>query len=552
MLGLMQEWPLLCHKILDHAGIQHAHREVVSRSIDGPIVRTTYAEIRQRALKLAQRLERDGYRQGDRIATLAWNTARHIEAWYGIMGMGAIYHTLNPRLFPEQIAWIMNHAEDKALFVDLTFLPLVERIAPAVPSLRQVILLTDAAHMPQTTLPNAIAYEEWLAEADGDFRWKEFHENTAAGMCYTSGTTGEPKGVVYSHRSNVLHAMMACMPDAMGISSRDVVLPVVPMFHANAWGLAQSGPMIGAKLVMPGARMDGASLYELLDTEKVSFTAAVPTVWLMLLQHLEETGKKLPYLKKVVIGGAACPRIMTRKFEQNYDVEVVHAWGMTEMSPLGTLGTLKPECEGIKGEALLDLKAKQGHAPFGVEMKVTDDNDRVLPWDGKTFGRLKVRGPAVARAYYGGVGAEQFDDDGWFDTGDVAHIDASGYMQITDRAKDVIKSGGEWISTIDLENLAVGHPEVAEAAVIGVRHSKWDERPLLVVVRKPGAEPAKADILGFMEGKVAKWWLPDDVAFVDEIPHTATGKIQKIALRKQFGDYRLPTDSGLLQEGETL
>ncbi|MEP9397113.1 long-chain-fatty-acid--CoA ligase [Mesorhizobium sp. KR2-14] len=542
MLGLMQEWPLLCHKILDHAGIQHPHREVVSRSVEGPIVRTTYAEVRLRALKLAQRLERDGFRPGDRIATLAWNTARHIEAWYGIMGMGAVYHTLNPRLFPEQIAWIMNHAEDKALFVDLTFLPLVEKIAASVPSLRRVIVLTDAAHMPPTSLPNAVAYEEWLAEADGDFRWREFDENTAAGMCYTSGTTGEPKGVLYSHRSNVIHAMMAAMPDAMGISSRDVILPVVPMFHANAWGLAQTGPMIGAKLVMPGPRMDGASIYELLDTEKVTFTAAVPTVWLMLLQHLEETGKKLPYLKKVVIGGAACPRAMTRKFEQTFGVEVIHAWGMTEMSPLGSLATLKPECAGLEGEELLDLKAKQGHAPFGVEMKVTDDNNRDLPWDGKTFGRLKVRGPAVARAYYGGAGAEQFDEEGWFDTGDVAHIDANGYMQITDRAKDVIKSGGEWISTIELENLAVGHPDVAEAAVIGVRHEKWDERPLLVVVRKPGKEPAKADILGFMEGKVAKWWLPDDIAFVEEIPHTATGKIQKTVLRRQFGEYRLPSD----------
>jgi fatty-acyl-CoA synthase len=553
MLGLMQEWPLLCHKILDHAGIQHPHREVVSRSIEGPVVRTTYAELRIRALKVAQRLERDGYRSGDRIATLAWNTARHMEAWYGIMGIGAVYHTLNPRLFPEQIVWIMNHAEDKALFVDLTFLPLVEKIAALVPTLGQVIVMTDAAHLPPTSLPNVVAYEEWLAEADGDFRWKALDENEAAGMCYTSGTTGEPKGVVYSHRSNVLHAMMAAMPDAMGISSRDVVMPVVPMFHANAWGLAQSSPMVGAKMVMPGGRMDGASVYELLDTEKVSFTAAVPTVWLMLLQHLEETGKKLPYLKKVVIGGSACPRAMTKKFQENYDVEVIHAWGMTEMSPLGSLCTMKPENAALEGGARLDIGEKQGHAPFGVEMIVADDNNRPQPWDGKTFGRLKVRGPAVARAYYGGAGNEQFGAEGWFDTGDVAHIDPNGYMQITDRAKDVIKSGGEWISTIELENLAVGHPDVAEAAVIGVRHSRWDERPLLVVVRKPGKEAAKADILGFMEGKVAKWWLPDDVAFVEEIPHTATGKIQKTTLRKQFSDYRLPTDhAGLLPDKETL
>ena len=542
MLGLMQDWPLLCHKILDHAAIQHGGREIVSRSVEGPITRSTWREVRARALKVAQLLEREGYRKGDRIATLAWNTARHLEAWYGIMGIGAVYHTLNPRLFPDQIAWIMNHAEDRAVFVDLTFVPIVEKIAESVKSLGKVIVLTDEANMPKTSLTNAVAYETWLAGADGDFEWRSFDENTAAGMCYTSGTTGDPKGVLYSHRSNVLHAMMACQPDAMGISSRDTILPVVPMFHANAWGLAQSGPMIGAKLVMPGGRMDGAAIYELLDTEKVSFTAAVPTVWLMLLQNLEETGKALPYLKKVVIGGSACPRAMAQKFQENYDVEVIHAWGMTEMSPLGTLGTIKPDYAHLEGEKRLDVKEKQGFAPFGVEMKVTDDENNPRPWDGKTFGRLKVRGPSVARAYYGGAGQDQFDEEGWFDTGDVAHIDQFGYMQITDRAKDVIKSGGEWISTIDLENLAVGHPDVAEAAVIGVPHSKWDERPLLVVVRKSGREPAKTDILGFMEGKVAKWWMPDDVAFVDEIPHTATGKIQKTTLRDQFRDYRLPTD----------
>ena len=541
MLGLMQEWPLVCHKLLDHAALQHGRREVVSRSVEGPVVRTTYADIRHRALRIAQKLEREGYRSGERIATMAWNTGRHLESWYGIMGMGGVYHTLNPRLFPDQIAWIMNHAEDRALFVDLTFVPIVEKIAAKVPSLRQVIVLTDAAHMPQTALPNAVAFEEWLADADGDFRWREMDEHAAAGMCYTSGTTGDPKGVLYSHRSNVLHAMIAALPDAMGISSRDVVLPVVPMFHANAWGLAQSSPMIGAKLVMPGARLDGASIYELLDTEKVSFTAAVPTVWLMLLQYLEETGNKLPHLKKVVIGGSACPRAMTEKFQDDYGVEVIHAWGMTEMSPLGTLGTMKPETAGLTGDAKLDVQEKQGYTPFGVEMKVTDDENRELPWDGKTFGRLKVRGPAVASGYYGGAGTEQFDADGWFDTGDVAHIDENGYMEITDRAKDVIKSGGEWISTIALENLAVGHPDVAEAAAIGIAHPKWDERPLLIVVPRAGKSPSKDDLIGFMEGKIAKWWLPDDVVLVAEIPHTATGKIQKTALRETFKDYRLPT-----------
>ncbi|MDN2582174.1 3-(methylthio)propionyl-CoA ligase [Aquibium sp. ELW1220] len=541
MLGLMQQWPLLNHKIIDSAARQHGAREIVSRSVEGPIVRTTYGEARTRALKVAQRLARDGFKRGERIGTLAWNSARHLEAWYGIMGMGGVYHTLNPRLFPEQIAWIMNHAEDRALFVDLTFMPLVEKIAPLVKSLEKVIVLTDAAHMPESKLPNVVAYEDWIAEADGDFAWLAMDENEACGMCYTSGTTGDPKGVVYSHRSNVLHAMIACMPDAMGISSRDVILPVVPMFHANAWGLAQSAPMIGAKLVMPGGKMDGASIYELLDTEKVTFSAAVPTVWLMLLQHLEQNGLSLPHLNKVVIGGSACPRAITEKFEKNYGVQVIHAWGMTEMSPLGTLATIKPEYADLEGDALFDIKQTQGYAPFGVEMKVTDDENNERPWDGKTFGRLKVRGPAVASSYYGGAGAEQFDAEGWFDTGDVAHINPNGYMQITDRAKDVIKSGGEWISTIDLENLAVGHPDVAEAAVIGVAHPKWDERPLLVIVRKPGKEPTREAILGFMEGKIAKWWMPDDVVFVAEIPHTATGKIQKTTLRDQFRGYRLPT-----------
>jgi fatty-acyl-CoA synthase len=541
MLGLMQQWPLLNYKIIDSAARQHGRREIVSRSVEGPIVRTTYGEVRQRALKVAQRLARDGFNRGDRIGTLAWNTARHLESWYGIMGMGGVYHTLNPRLFPEQIAWIMNHAEDRCLFVDLTFMPLVEKIAPLVKSLEKVIVFTDAAHMPQSALPNVVSFEEWLSEADGDFAWVEMDENEACGMCYTSGTTGDPKGVVYSHRSNVLHAMIASMPDSMGISARDVILPVVPMFHANAWGLAQSAPMIGAKLVMPGGRMDGASIYELLDTEKVTFSAAVPTVWLMLLQHLEQNGLALPHLNKVVIGGSACPRAITEKFEKIYGVQVIHAWGMTEMSPLGTLGTIKPEYADLEDDALFDIKQMQGYAPFGVEMKVTNDENRELPWDGKTFGRLKVRGPAIASAYYGGAGKEQFDAEGWFDTGDVAHINSNGYMQITDRAKDVIKSGGEWISTIDLENLAVGHPDVAEAAVIGVAHPKWDERPLLVIVRKPGREPSKEAILAFMEGKIAKWWMPDDVVFVSEIPHTATGKIQKTTLRDQFRGYTLPT-----------
>ncbi|MEP0509790.1 MAG: fatty-acid--CoA ligase [Aurantimonas coralicida] len=541
MQGLMQQWPLLCSKVIDHAATYHPLREVVSRSVEGPMHRTNYREVRARAMKLAQRLDREGIKLGDRVATLAWNTWRHLECWYGIVGIGAIYHTLNPRLFPEQIAWIMNDAEDRIIFADVTFMPILEAIAPNVPSLEKIVVLTDAANMPETKLANVVAYEEWLAEADGDFAWKEFDENTAAGMCYTSGTTGNPKGVLYSHRSNLLHSMIAQQPDAMGLSSRDRVLPIVPLFHANGWGLAFSCPMAGAAMIMPGARMDGASVYEILTAEKVTFSAAVPTVWLMLLQHLEKVGGELPDLKKVVIGGSACPRAVTQKFQEVYGVQVIHAWGMTEMSPLGSLCTIKPEYQDLTGDALLDIEEKQGHPPFAVEMKVTDDENVERPWDGKTFGRLKVRGPAVASSYYKGTGAEAFDEDGWFDTGDVAHMDQHGYMQITDRAKDVIKSGGEWISTIDLENLAVGHPDVAEAAVVGLAHPKWDERPLMVIVRKEGRNVSREDILAYLEGKIAKWWMPDDVAFVDEIPHTATGKIQKMTLRDQFRDYRLPT-----------
>jgi fatty-acyl-CoA synthase len=540
MLGLMQDWPLLCHRIIDHAAIQHGERPVVTRSVEGPIHTTNYAEIRARALKLAQRLEKDGVKLGDRVATLAWNTWRHLEAWYGIIGIGAIYHTVNPRLFPEQIAWIVNHAEDRMMLTDLTFVPLLEKIADKLPSIQRYVILTDAAHMPKTTLKNAVPYEEWIDEVDGDFEWKSFDENTACGMCYTSGTTGNPKGVLYSHRSNVLHAFIAALPDAKGINARDVVLPVVPLFHANCWSLAFSTPMTGASLVLPGPKLDGESIYELLDKYKVTFTAGVPTVWLMLLQHLEKTGNKLPHLKRIVIGGSAAPRAMTKKFQDIYGVDVVHAWGMTEMSPLGSLCTMKPEYAGLTGEAKLDIQEKAGHPPFGVEMKITDDAGKRLPWDGKTFGRLKVRGPAVAKAYYKNPD-NILDEEGFFDTGDVATIDKYGYMQITDRAKDVIKSGGEWISSIDLENLAVGHPKVAEAAVIGIRHPKWDERPLLVIVLKKGETATKEDILGFMQGKIAKWWMPDDVAFVNEIPHTATGKIQKTTLREQFKGYTLPT-----------
>jgi len=540
MLGLMQDWPLLCHRIIDHAALNHPERPVITRSIEGPIHRTNYAEIRARALRLAQRLERDGIKLGDRVATLAWNTWRHLESWYGILGIGAIYHTVNPRLFPEQIVWIVNHAEDRVIMTDLTFLPLLEKIADKLPTVERVIVYTDRAHMPATTLRNAVPYEQWLAEADGDFAWRSFDENTAAGMCYTSGTTGNPKGVLYSHRSNVLHTFMSLQSEVIGLTSRDVTMPIVPMFHANSWGLAFSAPTVGSALVMPGAKLDGASVYELLNDYKVTCTGAVPTVWLGLLQYLEKGGGKLPHLKRVIIGGSACPRAMIKAFEENYGVEVAHAWGMTEMSPLGSVGSLKPEYADLPLEGRLDIKQKQGHAPFGVEWKITDDAGREQPWDGKKFGRLKVRGPAVAKAYYR-EDASILDEQGYFDTGDVATIDRYGYMQITDRSKDVIKSGGEWISSIDLENLAVGHPKVAEAAVIGVRHPKWDERPLLVIVLKEGQTATKQEILAFIEGKIAKWWMPDDVVFVSAIPHTATGKIQKTTLRDQFRDYVLPT-----------
>jgi fatty-acyl-CoA synthase len=539
MFGLMQDWPLLCHRVIDHAATFHAERRVISRSIEGPIHSETYAQLRHRALRLAQRLERDGIRQGDRVATLAWNTARHLEAWYGILGVGAIYHTVNPRLFPNQILYIINHAEDRVLLADLTFVPLLEQLADKLPSVERYVILTDAATMPVTSLKNAIAYEQWIAEVDGDFAWKTFDENTAAGMCYTSGTTGHPKGVVYSHRSNVLHAMAANSGDMLGLASRDVVMPIVPLFHANAWSIAFSAPMAGATLVMPGMKLDGASVYEMLTEFKVTCSAAVPTVWLALLQHLEAHGGKLPHLKRVVIGGSACPRAVTKAFQDNYGVEVIHAWGMTEMSPLGTTCTLLPEYAELTGDARLDIQQKQGHPPFTVEMKITDDRGHELPWDGKTFGRLKVRGVAVARSYFKEDGSI-LDDNGFFDTGDVATMDQYGYMQVTDRSKDVIKSGGEWISSIELENLAVGHPAVAEAAAIGIKHPKWDERPLLVIVLRQGKTATKQDIIAFMQGKVAKWWIPDDVVFVDEIPHTATGKIQKMTLRQRFKDYALP------------
>jgi fatty-acyl-CoA synthase len=538
MLGLMQDWPLLVSKMLDHGALNHGEREMVTRSVEGPIRRCTLAELRVRSLRVAQALERDGVKLGDRVATMAWNTDRHVETWFGVMGIGAICHTLNPRLFAEQLIYIINHAEDRMIFVDLTFVPILQAVADKLPTVEKYIILTDAAHMPNTTLRNAIAYEDWLQQSDGDFAWKSFDENTAAALCYTSGTTGNPKGVLYSHRSNVLHALMVNQPDVLGLSSEDSILPVVPMFHANAWAITYASPAAGVKMVLPGAGMDGASIYELLDSEQVTASAAVPTVWMGLLQYLNEHNLKLPYLDKVLIGGAACPPSMIRAFELHFDVEVMHGWGMTEMSPIGTVGKLKHSTKDLDREAQLKLKEKQGRSPFMVEMKIVNSDGQDQPRDGKAFGHLLVRGPCISKAYYK-MDESAVDAGGWFDTGDIANIDPMGYMQITDRDKDVIKSGGEWISSIDVENAAVGCEGVAEAAVIGLPHSKWSERPLLIIVRKKDSEVEPEQILGFLEGKIAKWWIPEEVVFVDEIPHTATGKISKLELRKRFADYKL-------------
>jgi fatty-acyl-CoA synthase len=542
----MQDWPLTVDRILDHANASFPRREVVTRGIEsGALSRTNYANIWRRAKQVTNALKEAGVQPGDRVATLAWNTERHIEAWYGAMCMGAVLHTTNPRLFPEQIAWIINHAEDKVLFFDTTFMAIVEKIAPLLKTVKTYVVLSDRAHLPQSSVP-LIAYEDFIAGHSTEAQWGGFDENTACGLCYTSGTTGDPKGVLYSHRSNVLHAMAANQTDVFGCGANDVVMPIVPMFHANAWAIAFVAPMCGAKLVLPGAKLDGPSVYELLEGEKVTFTAAVPTVWQGLLGFLRENNLKPTTLKRVAIGGSAIPENVLRAFEEDYGVEVIHAWGMTEMSPIGTIGKLLPDHYAMDHEGQIRAKMKQGRALFTVDMKIVDDEGVPKPHDGKTFGRLLVRGPAVARAYFKNAGArndkgECLEKCGYFDTGDVATLDGLGVMQITDRAKDVIKSGGEWISSIDIENIAMGADGVANAAVIGVAHPKWDERPLLIVQPKPGAKPSKEAVLKYLEGKIAKWWTPDDVQFVEAIPLGATGKINKLALREQFKDYKLPS-----------
>ncbi|MGZ8362703.1 MAG: long-chain-fatty-acid--CoA ligase [Caulobacteraceae bacterium] len=536
MRGLMQDWPLTVDRIFDHAARFSGDREVVTRSVEGPIVRTTYAAMHDRAKRLSSALIKLGIKPGDRVGTLAWNTARHMEAWYAIMGIGAVCHTLNPRLFPEQIAWIAAHAEDRIIFADATFAPLLEEVTAKCPSVELVVFLTDDAHMPAFSAKPAISSEALIAAHAPDAKWGGFDENTACGLCSTSGTTGNPKGVLYSHRSNFLHTWDSIQPDIMGISVGQVVMPVVPMFHANAWGLAFSCPAMGAKMVMPGPKLDGASIHELLETEGVTFSAAVPTVWLGLLNHLRETGGKLTTLRRVLIGGAACPESIIRGFHEEYGVEVVHAWGMTETSPLGTTASLTPEVAALPFDQQLPIRLKQGRAPIGVDMKIVDDAGKELPNDGKAVGRLMVRGPFIAASYFKNEGGNILDPDGYFDTGDVANIDPAGYMQITDRAKDVIKSGGEWISSIEIENIAVGHPKAALAAVIGVPHPKWDERPVLLVKLKEGAVASSQEFLDHLSGKIAKWWMPDAVVFVDDIPLGATGKIDKKVLRAQWAE----------------
>ena len=539
MHGLMQDQPLLISSLITYADHFHGATEMVSRTIEGPIHRYTLCDAHRRAKRLANALTRLGVKEGDRIGTLAWNGFRHFEIYFAVSGMGAVCHTINPRLFPEQIVYIFNHAEDRYVFFDLTFAPLVAKLRTQCPNVKGWVAMTDRAHMPKD-LPDALCFEDLVAAESDDFTWPELDERAASSLCYTSGTTGNPKGVLYSHRSTVLHSYGAALPDAMALSAKDVVLPVVPMFHANAWGLPYACLLVGAKMVFPGAALDGKSLFELFEDEKVTFSAGVPTVWLGLLQFMAETNHRFTTMKRTVIGGSACPPAMIRAFETEHGVEVLHAWGMTEMSPLGVVSQLKSKHLGQDVEAQLAVKNKQGRPIFGVDLRIVDREGKDLPWDGKAFGDLLVKGPWIAKGYFKGEGGDPLRK-GWFPTGDVCTIDADGYIQITDRSKDVIKSGGEWISSIDLENVAVAHPAVAEAAVIGVSHPKWDERPLLIVQRKPGAQVTREELIAFYQDKVAKWWVPDDVVFVESLPHTATGKLLKTKLRDDFKSHRLPT-----------
>ena len=540
MRGLMMDMPLLISEILEHGARYHSGSEIVSRSIEGPMHRYTLKESAQRIRQLANALQALGVQQGDCIGTLAWNGFRHFEAYFGISGIGAVCHTINPRLFPAQIVYIINHAKDKYIFVDITFIKLLESISDKIPSNICFVIMTDRNHMPDTHLKNVICYEELIESHSNHIDWPQFDENTASSLCYTSGTTGDPKGVLYSHRSTVLHSIIAIQPDAMALSVRDCILPVVPMFHVNAWGIPYLVPITGAKLVMPGPALDGASLYSLMESECVTFAAGVPTIWQSLLQHVRQVGLRFSSLKRTVIGGSAASPAMIEEFRQSYGVTVLHAWGMTETSPLGTVNTPKPHHASLPADERTRLRNCQGRALYGIQLRITDDNGQELPRDGKAFGHLEVRGPWVASEYFRANGTDSFRTGGWFDTGDVANLDPDGFIQIVDRSKDVIKSGGEWISSIELENIAMGHADVLEAAVISIRHPKWEERPLLIITPKEGRHPKRDDILAYYTGKVAKWWIPDDVVMLPELPHTATGKLSKLALRQRYADYVLP------------
>ena len=539
MLGLMQDWPLTVDKFLVHARDWHGAREIVSRQADGSLSRTTYRDIHERARRVSNALLRRNVRPGDRVATLAWNGFRHFEAWYGIVGIGAVCHTLNPRLFAGHLVYIANHAADRIMFADPACAGLLAELLPQCPSVELVVFFCDDASLPKTDYP-AISFEALIGAETADAPWGGFDENTAAGLCYTSGTTGNPKGVLYSHRSNYLHALMTLQADALALSARDTVLLLVSMYHANAWGVVFSAPAVGAKLVMPGSQLDGASIHRLLEDEGVTYTAAVPTVWQGLLQHLKDTKGKLSTLKRVTVGGSACPESIIRTFHDDYGIDVIQGWGMTETSPLATVSTADARVAALPFEEQVAFKRKQGRLLCNLELKLTDSNGQRLPHDGRTFGHLKIKGPTIVRAYYGGESGNVLDAEGFFDTGDVATIDADGYMQITDRSKDVIMSGGEWISSIEIENIPMGHPDVALAAVIGVAHPKWDERPLLVVQLRPGAQATKQNLLDYLQGRIAKWWMPDDVVFLPELPIGATGKIEKRRIREALKDFRFP------------
>jgi fatty-acyl-CoA synthase len=540
-MGQMMQQPMLISSLIQHADRHFGGNEIVSRRVEGDIHRYTYRECHQRARKLANALKGLDVRMGDRVGTLAWNGYRHLELYYAISGSGAVNHTINPRLHPDQVAYIINHAEDACLFFDLSFLHLVEAVAARCPTIKAYVAMTDRAHMPTgAQLPGLLCYEDLIEQNTDDFSWPVFDENSAATLCYTSGTTGNPKGVLYSHRSTVLHTYASCMPDALNISGRDVVLPAVPMFHVNAWGIPYSAPLTGAKLVFPGPALDGKSLHALFEQEKVTFSAAVPTVWHGLLEYVEQRQLQFTSFRRALVGGSACPPEMMKVFRARYGVELVHSWGMTEISPVGTVCHLQNHHLQLPREEQEAILKRQGHVIYGVDIRIVDDAGNELPWDGKTYGNLQVRGPWVLNSYFRNED-EAVLDDGWFLTGDVATINGEGYIQITDRSKDVIKSGGEWIGSIDLENIAMAHPAVKQAACIGVFHPKWDERPLLVVVRKPDGSVTRDELIAYYSGKIAKWWTPDDVVFVDALPVGATGKILKNEIRDQLRHHKLPT-----------